>query len=166
MPFCLKEVDVVPEVAHFQSVLIVPCRFCPAVSLAVRNSRPFIEFHRGHMRTRCYEELIADMQSRLEREGVKTAVFRSSFLNYAQCMWTPQKRKRLLKRASEHEAVVVMGCEGTYEIVRDMVKSAGCRVFRGMTSEGLLNVTPRIKWPLNVSLELRGISNIHCETAE
>ena len=34
MPFYLKEVDVIPEVAKFQSVLIVPCRFCPAASLA------------------------------------------------------------------------------------------------------------------------------------
>ena len=166
MPFSLKAVDLVPELARFQSALIVPCRFCPAVSLAVKNNEPFIQFYRGHLRTRCYEELIANMRSRLEKEGVKTDVFRSGVLNYAQCMWTARKRKKLLERASQCEAVVVMGCAGTYEIVCDMLKSSGCQVFNGMESEGLLNVTPRIKWPLNVSLELRGVTEIHCKTVE
>ncbi len=46
MPIYLKEVDVVSEVAKFQSALIVICRFCPAASLAVRNDKPFIEFFR------------------------------------------------------------------------------------------------------------------------
>ena len=40
MPIYLKDVDVVAEVAKFQSALIVPCRFCPAASLAVRNNKP------------------------------------------------------------------------------------------------------------------------------
>ena len=66
MPFYLKEADVVPEVAKFQSVLIVPCRFCPAASMAVRKSRPFLEFFRGHLKTRCFEKIIKNLQSRLE----------------------------------------------------------------------------------------------------
>ena len=37
MPMYLKDVDVVPEVAKFQSALIVLCRFCPAASLAMRG---------------------------------------------------------------------------------------------------------------------------------
>jgi hypothetical protein len=37
MPFCFEVQDVIPEVVNFKSVLIVPCRFCPAASMAVRN---------------------------------------------------------------------------------------------------------------------------------
>ena len=39
MPIYLKEVDLLAEVAKFQSALIVVCRFCPAASLAVRNNK-------------------------------------------------------------------------------------------------------------------------------
>ena len=39
MPLYLKDVDVVPEVAKFQSALIVLCRFCPAASLAMRKDK-------------------------------------------------------------------------------------------------------------------------------
>jgi hypothetical protein len=158
MPFYLKEVDVVPEVAKFQSVLIVPCRLCPAVSLAVRKNRPFIQFSRNPLRTECYEDHIANLQSRLEDEGVQTEVFRSSILNYAHCMWTPRKREKLLKRISEFDAVVVLGCEAAYESVCDLIKSIDCQVFNGMESEGLLNVIPKINWPFNISLELSGVT--------
>jgi hypothetical protein len=37
MPFYLKELDIIPQVAGLQSVMIVPCRFCPAASLAVKE---------------------------------------------------------------------------------------------------------------------------------
>ena len=72
MPIYLKGVDVVPEVAKFQSALIVLCRFCPAVSLAIRNDKPYIEFFRRLLKTEPYEELINNMQSRLKNEGLKT----------------------------------------------------------------------------------------------
>ena len=161
MPCYLKEIDVVPEAAKFQSVLIVLCRLCPAVSLAVRNKQPFIKFSRTPLKPECYEDHIANIRSRLEKEGIKTDVFRSSILNYAHCMWTPKKRNRLLKRASEYEAVVVLGCDGAYENVCDILQATRCRVFNGMESEGLLNVTPKISWPGNVSLDLVAVTQIH-----
>ena len=51
MPFYLKEVDVVPEVAKFKSALIVLCRFCPAASLAVRNQQSYIKFLSSLLKT-------------------------------------------------------------------------------------------------------------------
>jgi len=166
MPFYLKEVDVIPEVVKFKSVLIVPCRFCPAVSQAVIKNQPFIDFYRSSLKTKCYEDLIANMQSCLEKEGVKTDVYRSSILNYTHCMWSPGKRKKLLKRASEFKAVLVIGCEGAYESVRDIVKTTDCKVFNAMETEGLLNVTPKIDWPLRVSLKLCGITQMQLQKAE
>ena len=166
MPFYLKEVDVIPEAAKFQSVLIVPCRFCPAASLAVRNNKPFIQFFRRLLKTECYEDLIKNMQSRLEKEGVKTGVFRSSILDYVLCMWRSKKREKLLKCASEYEAVMVMGCEGAYEGVCDMIKSTDCQVFRGMESEGTFAVIPKFDWPCNITLELFCVTQIHQQTVE
>jgi hypothetical protein len=81
MPIYLKDVDVVAEVAKFQSALIVVCRFCPAASLAVRNDKPYIEFFRRLLKTQPYEELIDNMQSRLKKEGLKTSVFKGNLLN-------------------------------------------------------------------------------------
>ncbi len=39
MPFLLEDRDVTGELAGAQSALIVPCRFCPAASLAVRTTQ-------------------------------------------------------------------------------------------------------------------------------
>jgi hypothetical protein len=153
MPTYLKEVDVIPEVAKFQSALIVLCRFCPAASLAVRNDKPYIEFFRRLLKTEPYEELIDKMQSRLEKEGLKTGVFKGNLLNYLICMWTSGGRKKLIKYASRFEAIIVMGCESAYESVQDILESTDCQVFHGMESEGIVNVIPKVHLPFNISLE-------------
>ena len=62
MAIYLKDVDVVSEVAKFQSALIVLCRFCPAASLAIQNDKPYIEFFRRLLKTEPYEELVDKMQ--------------------------------------------------------------------------------------------------------
>jgi len=153
MPIYLKDVDVVAEVANFQSALIVLCRFCPAASLAVRNDKPYIEFFRRLLKTEPYEELIDNMQSRLKKEGIKTSVFKGNLLNYLICLWTSWGRKKLIKHASQFEAVVVMGCESAYESVQKILKSTNCQVFQGMESEGVLNAIPKVHLPFNISLE-------------
>ena len=153
MPTYLKNVDVVPEVAKFQSALIVLCRFCPAVSLAVRNDKPYIEFFRRLLKTEPYEELIDNMQSRLKKEGLKTGVFKGNLINYLICLWTSGGRKKLIKHANQFEAIVVMGCESAYESVQEILKSTDCQVFHGMESEGVLNAIPKIRLPFNLWLE-------------
>ena len=158
MPIYLKDVDVVAEVAKFQSALIVVCRFCPAASLAVRNDKPYIEFFRRLLKTQPYEELIDNMQSRLKKEGLKTSVFKGNLLNYLICLWTSGGRKKLIKHANQFEAVVVMGCESAYESVQKILKSTDCHVFHGMESEGVLNAIPKFHLPFNISLELFNIT--------
>lgn len=158
MPFYLKAVDVVPEVAKFQSALLVLCRFCPAASLAVRKQQPYIEFFRRFLKTESYEQLINNMQSRLEKEGLKTSVFKGNLLNFIICLWTSGQRKKLLKHAHQYEAVVVMGCEAAYGDVCDIIKSTDCQVFHGMESEGVLNAIPKFHLPFNISLELNSVT--------
>lgn len=164
MPFYLIEVDIVPEVAKFQSALIVLCRFCPAASVAARKQQPYIELFRRFINTESFEQLISDMQSRLEKEGVKTDVFRGNLLpmplNFIICMWTAEQRQKLLRHASQYEAVVVMGCESVYKTICDMLAPTDCQVFQGMESEGVFDVTPSFNLPFNISLELNRVTPI------
>ena len=163
MPLYLKEMDVVPEVAKFQSALIVPCRFCPALSFALRKDKPYIEFFRRFLKTEPYEQHIRNIQSRLEEKGVTTSVYKSNLFNFIICMWTSRRREKLLERARRYDAVIVMGCEGAYENVSDIVKSADCQVFAGMESEGVLSAIPKFHRPFNISLELASVTPISYE---
>jgi hypothetical protein len=79
MPIYLKDVDVVSEVAKFKSALIVLCRFCPAASLAMRKDTPYIEFFRRFSETESYEQLISNMQSRLEKKASKQMCSKAIF---------------------------------------------------------------------------------------
>lgn len=164
MPFYLKEMDVVPEVAKFNSALIVLCRFCPAASMAVRKQQPYIELFRRFINTESFEQLISDMQSRLEKEGVKTDVFKGNLLpmplNFIICMWTAEQRQKLLRQAAQYEAVMVMGCESVYNTICDMLASTDCQVFQGMESEGVFDVVPRFNLPFNISLELNRVTPV------
>ena len=166
MPFYLKEVDIVPEVTKFQSALIVLCRFCPAASLALRNDQPYIEFFRRFLKTESYEQHINNMQSRLEKEGLKTSVFKGNLLNFLICMWTSGQREKLLEQANKYEAVVVMGCEAAYESVCDIIKSTDCQIFHGMESEGVMSAIPKFHWPFNISLELFSVTPIQFQKKE
>ena len=161
MPLYLKESDILPRVAELQSVLIVPCRFCPAASLAVRENKPYIELFRKFLRTEAYESFIRALKRRLEDEGIKTAVLDSRLPHhFVAYMWMSGRRRKLAKRAAEFEGVVVLGCEATVEIVRDSIRSTDCRVIEGMEGEGIMNVVPKVSFPFNISLELQGITSV------
>ncbi len=159
MPFYLKAEDDISEVAKFKTVLIIPCRFCPAASMAVRRNEPYIEFFNRFLKTASYEQHIKTVKSNLEIKGVKTSVFRSKSLHqFVLCMWTSKRREKLLQRANKYEALLVMGCEAAVQIVHDTVKTTSCQVLQGMKSEGIMCVKPRFHLPCNISLELDSIT--------
>ena len=161
MPFYLKERDILPQVAGLQSVLIVPCRFCPAASLAVREKKPYIELFRKFLKTEAYESFIQALKRRLEDQGIKTSVFRSRLPHqFVACMWTSRRRRKLARRAAVFDGVVVVGCEATVETVRDAIGPADCRVVQAMETEGIMNVLPTVSFPLNISLHVQGITSV------
>lgn len=160
MPFFLKEVDVVPEVSKFKSALIVLCRFCPAASFSLREQKPFIEFFRRLLKNEAYDQHISQLRTRMEKEGLKIDVFQGGLFNFMVCMWTSGQQEKCLKRASGYEAAVVMGCEGAYQTVCEIVKPTNCRVFHGMTSEGVMTARPKFSPPFNISLELFNLTPI------
>lgn len=162
MPFYLKEADVLPQTTGLESLLIVPCRFCPAASLAVTEKKPYIEFFRRFLRTEAYESFIQDLRRRLESTGVRTAVFDSKLPHhFVACMWMGDRRKQLARRAAHFDGVVVLGCDAAVETVRRAVQATDCRVIPGMKLEGgIMNVLPTVSFPLNISLELLSITPI------
>ena len=161
MPFYLKELDILPQVDGLRSVLIVPCRFCPAASLAVRKNKPYIELFRRFLRTEAYESFIRSLVHRLEKTGIRTAVFDSKLPHqFVACMWTYKRRRELATRAAEFESVVVLGCDAMVETVRESIDSTSCRVIQGMEIEGLMNVLPAVEFPFKLSLGLQGVTPV------
>lgn len=159
MPFCFEVQDVIPEVVNFESVLIVPCRFCPAASMAVKSNQPYIEFPRRFLKTAPYERQLTDMKKSFEERGIKTGVFKSNLLHqFVLCMWTAKRRKALLERAKKYEAVVVMGCEAAVATVRSTLESTACHVIPGLKSEGIMSIQPKFSLPCTLKLDLESVT--------
>jgi hypothetical protein len=121
MPIHLNDLDVVSEVAGLDSALIVPCNMCPAISVAVKEKQPFMQFFRSFLKSAPFERHIRALQSRLREKGGN--LYHQWFL----CMWTSGQRNKLKKHAKQYEAVIVLGCDSATETVRDLVKSAKLR---------------------------------------
>jgi hypothetical protein len=154
MPIHFNDMDVYSEVEGLTSALIVPCNICPAVTVAVREDKPFIQFFRSFLKSAPFEQYISTMQSRLQEKGVNTKVFKSNIPHqWFMCMWTSGQRKKLQKYAKHYEAVIVLGCDSATETVRDMVKTTDCKVIEGMEVAGIMNATLRFHFPCNVSFD-------------
>jgi hypothetical protein len=162
MPFYLEESDIPSRVKGLRSVLIVPCRFCPAASLAVKEGKPYLEPFRRFLKTESYESFIRTLRNRLEAEGIRTAVFDSKLPHhFVACMWTSRRRRQLAARAAQFEGVLALGCDATVETVRLAIGSTDCRVIPGMEIKGgIMNVLPTVSPPFKISLELQGITPV------
>ena len=74
MPFCLRDRDFTDQLDGVRSVLIVPCRFCPAASLAVRKNQAYMEPFKNLMRTAAYEDYLKDLVNSFELRGIRAEV--------------------------------------------------------------------------------------------
>jgi hypothetical protein len=152
MPLHFKDLDVVSEVAGLRSALIVPCNMCPAITMAVREKRPFIQLFRSFLKSAPFEQYLRALQSRLREKGVTTEVFKSNLIHqWFLCMWPSGQRKKLQKYAKQYDAVIVLGCESATETVRDLVKPS--KVIEGMEVAGFMNAKLKVRLPCNVSFE-------------
>ena len=154
MPIHFNDLNVVSEVTELSSALIVPCQMCPAVTVAVREKKPFIQFFRSFLKSVPFEQYIQELQTRLRKKGVNTKVFRSYFPHqWFLCMWTSRRCKKLQKYAKQYETVIVLGCDSATETVCDSVKSTDCKVVEGMEVAGIMNAKLKFQLPCNVSFE-------------
>ncbi len=161
MPFIFKNYRDISEYSRFKSVLIVPCRFCPAASSAVRENKPYLELFRRMMKTDSYEQYIKSLKTDLEKRGIKADVFRSRLLHqFVLCMWTSRRRKKLRRTAEKYEALVILGCEAAVKTVCDSVTLPSHRIIQGLDTEGVMSIQPRFSLSGNVVLELESITPI------
>ncbi len=154
MPIHFNDRDIISEVAGLSSALIVPCYMCPAVTVSVRERKPFIQLFKSFLKSAPYEQYITTLRSRLEEQGVKSKVFKSAPSHeWFMCMWTSGKRSRLQKCAEQHDAAIVLGCDSAVETVREALKSTDCKVIAGMEVAGIMNARIRFHLPGNVSFD-------------
>jgi hypothetical protein len=154
MPIHFDDLDVIPEVAGLSSALIVPCNMCPAVTVALRENKPFMQLHRSFLKSAPFEEYLRALQSRLGEKGVSTEVFRSNLYHqWFMCMWTAGRQKKLRKQAIQHDAVIVLGCDSATVTVRDSVESTGCKVIEAMKVTGIMNAKLKFRLPGNLSFD-------------
>jgi len=95
MPIHFNDLDVVSEVAGLSSALIVPCNMCPAVTVAVRERKPFMQLFKSFLKSTPFEQYMKALQSRLRENGVSTEVFKSiPYHQWFMCMWTSKKAEK------------------------------------------------------------------------
>jgi len=161
MPFYLRERDISPELAGVESVLIVPCRFCPAASLAVREQEPYIRLFRTFLKTPSYQAYIRGLESRLRQQAIRTEVFENRLpQHFIVCMWTAARREALAREAALHDAIIVLGCEAAVQTARSCASASGCRVIAGMEVEGIMNVIPMVRFPCDISLQVSSVTRV------
>lgn len=152
MPIHFEDLDVVSKVEGLSSALIVPCRMCPAATIAVRENKPFMNFFRSLFKSQPFEQYLKTLQDRLKEKGINSKVFGCSLYHrWFMCMWNPGTRKNLLKEAQKYDAVIVLGCSSATVTVRDTVESIGCKVIEGMEATGIMNAKLSFNLPCKVS---------------
>jgi len=153
MPIRLEPRDVTADLETFNSVLIVSCPICPAASLAMEKNKPLIEFFKNGLKTEAFEDYVKSIREPLEQRGVRTDAFTMRVPHPLMCLWTDGQRRRLLKRAKDFEAVLVLGCYSATHTAKETVKGADCQVFQGMQEIGLANATVKVRYPMRVELD-------------
>jgi len=154
MPIHFNDLDVVSQAGGVSSALIVPCNMCPAVTVSVREKKPFMSLFRSLITSAPFEEYIRALQVQLSKKGIRTKVFRSNLYHqWFMCMWTLRRQKKLRKNAKQHDAVIVLGCDSATETVLDAVRSLDCRVIEGMKVTGIMNAKLSMGFPGNISFE-------------
>jgi len=154
MPIHFSDSDVISQIEGVNSALIVPCTMCPAVTVAAREKKPFLQLFRSLFESAPFERYINALRSRLAEKGVRTEVFKSRlYHHWFMCMWTANRREKLRDRAGRYDAVIVLGCNSATETVREAAQAAGCRVIEGMKISGIMNAQLKFQLPATVSFQ-------------
>jgi hypothetical protein len=154
MPIHLDDLDVFSQVAGLDSVLIVPCNMCPAVTVAVRENKPFMNLLRSFLKSAPFKEYIKTLQLRLKEKGINSKVFKSNLYHqWFMCMWTSGQRRKLIKALKKYKAVIVLGCDTATETVIEAARTTNCKVVEGMQVTGLMNAKLRFRLPAKICFD-------------
>lgn len=152
MPINLRPSDVSADLETVSSVLIVSCPVCPTISLAMQNDSPLVDVFKSGFKTGAFEDYIQQIRDPLEKRGVRTGVFTMRLPLPTMCLWTKGQRNRLLKKAKDYEAVLVLGCDSAAYTANQALENTGCRVIQGMQMVGITNATVGYQFPMTFEL--------------
>lgn len=155
MPVHLEPRNVSADLGNFDSVLIVSCPVCPPMCLAMQQDSPFIEFFKRGLKTKAFEDYIQSIRKPLEQRGVRTGAYAIHIPTPMMCLWTEWQRNRLLKRAKDYEAVLVLGCDSATYTAQEVLKDTDCQVIQGMDMIGTINASLQFRFPLTFNLDMR-----------
>ncbi len=161
MPIYLEPRDVTDDLENFHSVLIVTCPICPPMSMAMQSKKPFIDFFKHGFKTKVFEDYIKSIREPLEQHGIQTDVYTTRAPSPMMCLWTEGQRSRLLKRAKDHEAVLVVGCNSAIHVVKDILKDTDCKVFPSMQMKAIANATMKFQFPFKVKFDMNPLTKKH-----
>ena len=154
MPIHLDDVNVISKTTWQSSALIIPCYMCPAVTVAVKEEKPFLQFFSHFLKSPSFERYIKTLQSNLEENGVSSSVFKSHFVHqWFLCMWSSGRRKKLQRQIEQYDYVIVLGCDSATETVRDLINKDDVKVIQGMKVTGFMNAKMRFHLPGDVSFK-------------
>jgi len=151
MPIYLDDVSVVSKITAQCSALIIPCYMCPAVTVSVKEEKPFLQFFSHFLKSPPFERHIKTLQSNLEENGVSSSVFKSHFIHqWFLCMWSAARQGKLQNHARRYDTVVVLGCESATRTVRDSIGSTNCKLIEGMETTGIMNTKLSMRFPCDI----------------
>lgn len=153
MPIFLEPRDAIDDLKDFQSVLIVSCPICPPMCVSIQQKRPFLEPLKHGVKTPAFEDFIASIREALAGHGVRTDAFTMRLPVPMMCLWSERQRARLLKRARDFEAVLVLGCDSATYTAVEALRETDCKVFQGMRVKTITNATMSLRAPATVMLD-------------
>jgi len=154
MPVYLEPKDVSADLENFSSVLILSCPICPPMCLAMQKKSPFIEFFKRGIKTGAFEDYIKSIREPLEQRGVRTESYNMYTPIPMACLWTVGQHKRLLKKARDYEAVLILGCDSATYTAKEALKDTDCQVIQAMQMTGIANATVKFRFPMTVDLDM------------
>jgi hypothetical protein len=122
--------------------------------LAMQQNSPFIELFKRGIKTGAFEDYIRSIREPLERRGVRTGAYSIHVPTPMMCLWTKWQRSRLLKRARDYKAVLVLGCDSATYTVQETLKNTDCQVIQGLEMIGTTNATLKVRFPLTIDLDM------------
>ena len=153
MPLRLEPADVSVDAEEIRSLLIVSCPVCPPISQAIDRRSAFLDVFKSGLKTGAFEDYVREIRDPLEARGIRTDVFCVYGPVPMMCLWTPGQRARLLKRAKDVDAALVLGCDSATFSARCALEDVGCRIIQGMKVTGITNATVKFQFPGTVTLE-------------
>jgi hypothetical protein len=112
-----------------------------------------MEFFKRGLKTGAFEDYIKEIREPLEQRGVRTSAFSPYAPVPMMCLWTKGQRNRLLKRAKDFEAVLVLGCDSATYTVQQALKDADCQVIQAMHMTGITNAALKFRYPMTLELQ-------------